>query len=76
MCKCLTHCKYTCFNIICCFKIVHIKTYLVTLNTLSKRTQRSTETPSGGIISVLVKIISPMLPITTKQSKRLNNETK
>jgi hypothetical protein len=51
-------------------------TYLVTLKTLSNRTQRKTDTPNGGIQCVLVKTISEMLPITTKQSKRLNNETK
>lgn len=51
-------------------------THFVTLNTLSNRTQRSTETPRGGIILLCVKIISLIEPITTKQSKRLNSETK
>uniref|UniRef100_A0A1B0BD39 Uncharacterized protein n=1 Tax=Glossina palpalis gambiensis TaxID=67801 RepID=A0A1B0BD39_9MUSC len=44
--------------------------------TRNKRTQRKTETPNGGISSLLVKIISVILPITTKQSKRLKRETK
>uniref|UniRef100_A0A1A9ZAA9 Uncharacterized protein n=1 Tax=Glossina pallidipes TaxID=7398 RepID=A0A1A9ZAA9_GLOPL len=44
--------------------------------TLSKRTQRNTDTPSGGIISLPVKTISVILPITTKQSNRLNSDTK
>ena len=52
------------------------ETYFVTLNTLSNRTQRRTETPSGGITCVFVRIISVIEPITTKQSKRLNSETK
>lgn len=51
-------------------------TYLVTLNTLRRRTQRSTEIPNGGIMCVWNRIISPILPMTTKQSKRLNNDTK
>jgi hypothetical protein len=50
--------------------------YLVTLKTRKRRTQRNTEIPSGGITFVFVKTISIMLPKTTKQSKRLNNETK
>ena len=50
--------------------------YFVTLNTLSKRTQRSTDTPNGGIILVVFRTISAILPITTKQSNLLNNETK
>lgn len=52
------------------------ETHLVTLNTRNNRTQRNTETPKGGMISVFVKIISPILPITTKQSNRLNKDTK
>lgn len=50
--------------------------YLVTLKTLRSRTQRNTDTPSGNIIFVRVKIVSVILPMTTKQSKRLKSETK
>lgn len=50
--------------------------YFVTLKTRSRRTQRRTDTPSGGITSVLVKTTSMILLITTKQSNRLNRETK
>lgn len=50
--------------------------YLVTLNTRNNRTQRSTDIPNGGIKLFLVNTISKMLPKTTKQSKRLNNDTK
>lgn len=50
--------------------------YLVTLNTRSKRTQRKTDIPNGGIKLFLVKTISNILPNTTKQSKRLNKDTK
>jgi len=50
--------------------------YLVTLKTLSSRTQRNTDTPSGNINCVRVKIVSVILPMTTKQSKRLKSETK
>lgn len=50
--------------------------YLVTLKTRSNRTQRNTDIPRGGITFVRVNIISVILPITTKQSKRLNRETK
>lgn len=52
------------------------ETYLVTLNTRSSRTQRRTEIPSGGIMWVWQSTISIILPNTTKQSKRLNNDTK
>lgn len=51
-------------------------TYLVTLKTLSNLTQRNTEIPRGGITSVFVSTISLIDPITTKQSKRLNSDTK
>ena len=57
-------------------RYVKRSTYLVTLNTLSSLTQRNTDIPKGGITFVFVKIISAILPITTKQSKRLNNDTK
>lgn len=50
--------------------------HLVTLKTLSRRTQRSTDIPKSGITLVEVSRLSVMLPITTKQSNRLNNETK
>lgn len=50
--------------------------YFVTLKTLSNLTQRSTEMPKGGIRFDLVRTVSVILPITTKQSKRLNNDTK
>lgn len=52
------------------------ETYLVTLNTRRSRTQRRTEIPSGGIMWVWQSTISIILPNTTKQSKRLNNDTK
>ena len=52
------------------------ETYLVTLNTRRRRTQRNTETPSGGITFVLVKTTSTILLITTKQSNRLKSDTK
>lgn len=48
----------------------------MTLKIRSKRTHRSTETPRGSIHSFLVKTISVIDPITTKQSKRLKSETK
>lgn len=51
-------------------------TYFVTLKTLKRRTHRSTEIPSGGMMFVWNRTISPILPITTKQSKRLNSDTK
>jgi len=51
-------------------------THLVTLKIRSKRTHRSTDTPRGSIHSFLVKIISVIDPITTKQSNRLKSETK
>ena len=51
-------------------------TDLVTLNILSRRTQRRTETPRGGMMSNFVKKISDMDPMTTKVSKRLKRETK
>lgn len=50
--------------------------YLVTLKTRSSLTQRNTEIPRGGMTLVRVNIISVMLPMTTKQSKRLNRDTK
>lgn len=50
--------------------------YFVTLKTRNSRTQRRTDTPKGGIIPVLVSSVSDILPITTKQSNRLNSETK
>lgn len=50
--------------------------YLVTLKTRNNLTQRNTEIPSGGITLLRVSIVSVMLPITTKQSKRLNRDTK
>lgn len=50
--------------------------YLVTLNTRSSRTHRSTETPIGGITCVFTRAISTIELIVAKQSKRLNNETK
>ena len=51
-------------------------TYRVTLKVLSKRIQRNTDRPKGGMISLLVITISKILLITTKQSNRLNNDTK
>lgn len=50
--------------------------YLVTLKTRNNLTQRNTDIPNGGITLVCVKTISVMLPITTKQSKRLKRDTK
>lgn len=50
--------------------------YLVTLKTRSKRTHLSTDIPKSGIILVDVRTVSVILPMTTKQSKRLNNDTK
>lgn len=50
--------------------------YLVTLKTRNNLTHRKTDTPSGGISSLLVNNISVILPTTTKQSKRLNRDTK
>ena len=58
------------------YKMINFMTYLVTLKTRSKRTQRKTDTPKGGISSLPVNTISVILPITTKQSKRLNSDTK
>ncbi|CAL4062822.1 unnamed protein product, partial [Meganyctiphanes norvegica] len=49
--------------------------YFVTLKILSNLTQRSTDTPRGGIISVLVSATSVMELMTIMQSNRLNNET-
>lgn len=48
----------------------------MTLKTLSNLTQRNTDMPKGGIKFDLVRTVSVILPITTKQSKRLNNDTK
>ena len=42
----------------------------------NKRTQRSTEIPRGSSTSADVSINSIILPQTTKQSNRLNNELK
>lgn len=50
--------------------------YRVTLKILSSRTQRSTEMPSGGMISISTSTVSRMPPHTTKQSNRLKNATK
>lgn len=50
--------------------------YLVTLKTRRRRTQRKTDTPSGGMTSVLVSTTSIMLLMTTKQSNRLKRDTK
>lgn len=50
--------------------------HLVTLKTRKRRTQRKTETPSGGMTFVLVSTSSIMLLMTTKQSNRLNSDTK
>lgn len=50
--------------------------YFVTLKTLNNLTQRNTDTPNGGITSALVNKVSVILPITTKQSKRLKSDTK
>ena len=64
------------------YKILKIRkenqnvTYRVTLKVLSKRIQRNTDRPKGGMISLLVITISKILLITTKQSNRLNNDTK
>lgn len=52
------------------------KAYLVTLNVLSKRIHRKTDSPSGGIILFFVRISSAILLITTKKSKRLKSDTK
>lgn len=51
-------------------------TDFVNLKILSNRTPRSTDTSMGGITSVYVNIISLIVPMTTKQSNRLDNETK
>lgn len=48
----------------------------VTLKIRSRRTQRSTEIPRGGMISSSTRMVSTMPPHTTKQSKRLKNATK
>ena len=50
--------------------------YLVALNILSSLAHLSTDTPSGFMSLVLVNIASMIEHITTKQSKRLNNDTK
>ena len=50
--------------------------YFVTLNILNNRTQRNTLTPNGIIIPVLVKMISNIDEMTTKQSNLLNRDTK
>ena len=50
--------------------------YLVTLNVLSRRTHLNTDSPSGCIISFLVRTSSAILLITTKKSNRLKRETK
>ena len=50
--------------------------YLVILKTRSNRAQRSTLTPSGGIMPVEANINSMILHTTTKLSKRLNKDTK
>ena len=48
----------------------------VTLKILNRRTQRNTEIPSGDMISSSTRMVSVIPPHTTKQSKRLNSETK
>lgn len=53
-----------------------IWSYLVTLKIRRRRTQRNTEIPRGDIISNSTKMVSTMPPHTTKQSKRLNRDTK
>ena len=55
---------------------VEVSSYLVTLNVLSSRTQRRTDSPRGGMIFSLVRISSRILLMTTKQSKRLNSDMK
>ena len=50
--------------------------YLVTLKMRNRRTQRNTDIPSGSSTSAEVSMSSTIDPQTTKQSKRLNNETK
>lgn len=57
-------------------KLDRERQYLVTLKMRRRRTHRNTLTPSGGITCVLVRTISPILPITTKQSNRLKSDTK
>lgn len=49
---------------------------LVILKIRSKRTQRSTEMPSGDMILVSTRMVSRIPPQTTKLSKRLKSETK
>lgn len=56
--------------------VCNSSTHLVTLNIRNSRTHRSTDTPSGSIHSFLVRMISMIEPMTTKQSKRLKSETK
>lgn len=50
--------------------------YRVILNILSRRMQRSTEMPMGGMTSISTSSISRIPPQTTKQSKRLNKAMK
>ena len=51
-------------------------TYLVALNTRKSLAQRNTLTPRGGMTFVRINITSTILHSTTKQSKKLNKETK
>lgn len=50
--------------------------YRVTLKILRSRTQRNTEIPSGDMTASSTRMVSTMPPHTTKQSKRLNRDTK
>ncbi len=50
--------------------------YRVTLKILRSRTQRNTEMPRDDMTSNSTKKVSVMPPHTTKQSKRLNRDTK
>ena len=68
--------EIACIYYVIITKRVMRSTYLVTLKTRRRRTQRKTDTPKGGMTSVLVRTTSTMLLMTTKQSKRLNSDTK
>lgn len=54
----------------------HCVAHRVTLKILRSRTQRKTEMPSGDMMASSTRMVSMMPPHTTKQSKRLNRDTK
>lgn len=73
-------CKHQCFLFCTQFmweaKLFKSPDYRVTLKIRSRRTQRNTEMPRGGMISSSTRTVSRIPPHTTKQSKRLKNATK